>query len=149
MFTELVVADPGDQVITSEKQTFKVEVLTRDVNTPFGLAFLPDGRLLITERNGTLRVLDLPHGNKLSDPVKGTPKPHVQQDGGFLDVGVHPQYARNGWIYLSYSEAQPGYTAPPPAPAGEPPAAAPPAAAAGGQGRGRGGPPQPPSNTVS
>src|SRR4029079_1934605 len=92
-------------------------------NTPFGLAFLPDGRLLITERNGTLRILNK---NTLSEPVKNTPKPHVQQDGGFLDVTVHPQYARNGWIYLSYSEVQPGYVAPPPAPA-DPAAATPPA----------------------
>jgi len=162
------VADPDGKVITSEKQTFKMEVLTRDVNTPFGLAFLPDGRLLVTERSGTLRVLD--KNNQLSGPISGTPKPHVQQDGGFLDVTVHPQYAKNGWIYLSYSEVQPGFVAPPPPPpadlaaapaatppagnAGAPPAAnaaAPPAPGAGfggGQGRGRGGPPQPPSNTV-
>jgi len=158
------VADPDGKEITSEKQAFKMEVLTREVNTPFGLAFLPDGRLLVTERNGSLRILD--KNNKLSDPVKGTPKPHVQQDGGFLDVTVHPQYAKNGWIYLSYSEVQPGYVAPPPPPPADPaaapaaPAAAtPPAANAGaapapgggfggGQGRGRGGPPQPPSNTV-
>ena len=141
------VADPDGKVISSEKQTFKIEVLTRDVNTPFGLAFLPDGRLLITERNGALRVLDK---NRLSDPIKGTPTPHVQQDGGFLDVTVHPQYAKNGWIYLSYSEVQPGYVAPPPPPPADPAAA--PAATGGGfgggQGRGRGGPPQPPSNTV-
>ena len=144
------VADPEGAVITSEKQTFKMEVLTRDVNTPFGLAFLPDGRLLITERNGALRVLDK---NRLSEPIKGTPKPHVQQDGGFLDVTVHPQYVKNGWIYLSYSEVQPGFVAPSPSPAdpaAAPPAATPPAAGApgAGQGRGRGGPPQPPSNTV-
>ena len=156
------VADPAGKVITSEKQAFKIDVLTRDVNTPFGLAFLPDGRLLITERNGTLRVLD--KNNQLSGPITGTPKPHVQQDGGFLDVTVHPQYANNGWIYLSYSEVQPGYVAPPPPPADPAaapaaPATAPPAAAGNpgapapqgggfGGGRGRGGPPQPPSNTV-
>lgn len=148
------VADPDGQVITSEKQAFKMEVLTRDVNTPFGLAFLPDGRLLITERNGTLRLLDK---GKLSEPVAGTPKPHVQQDGGFLDVTVHPKFAKNGWIYLSYSEVQPGYVAPPPPPPADPAASASPAGAnaaapgagfGGGQGRGRGGPPQPPSNTV-
>ena len=148
------VADPDGQVITSEKQAFKMEVLTRDVNTPFGLAFLPDGRLLITERNGTLRLLDK---GKLSGPVAGTPKPHVQQDGGFLDVTVHPKFAKNGWIYLSYSEVQPGYVAPPPPPPADPAASASPAGAnaaapgagfGGGQGRGRGGPPQPPSNTV-
>jgi len=149
------VADPDGKEITSEKQAFKIEVLTREVNTPFGLAFLPDGRLLVTERNGSLRILD--KNNKISEPVKGTPKPHVQQDGGFLDVTVHPQYAKNGWIYLSYSEVQPGYVAPPPPPPADPAAApaanagAPPAPGGGfggGQGRGRGGPPQPPSNTV-
>ena len=141
------VANADGQVIRSEKQAFKIEVLTRDLETPWGLVFLPDGRLLITERPGRLRIYDK---GKLSDPVKGTPVPHVQQDGGYLDVAVHPQYARNGWIYLSYSEVQPGFVPPPPS---ETPAA--PAAAgrpgggpggAAGQGRGRG--PQIPSNTV-
>jgi glucose/arabinose dehydrogenase len=106
------------------------------------MAFLPDGRLLITERNGTLRLLDL-KTSKLSDPVTGIPKAHVQQDGGLLDVIVHPEYAKNGWIYLSYAEDQPGYVAPPPPPPGAP-APEPPA---GGRG-GRGGPPQVPSMTV-
>lgn len=130
------VADPAGEVITSDKQTFKLDVLTRDVNTPFGLAFLPDGRLLITERPGTLRILD--KQGVLSAPVKGTPAPHVQQDGGLLAISVHPQYSKNGWIYLSYSEVVPGYVAPPADQA--PPANAP--------GRGRGGVSQPPSNTV-
>jgi glucose/arabinose dehydrogenase len=70
-----------------------------------------------------------------------------------LDVAIHPQYAKNGWIYLAYTEVVAGYVAPPPAP----PAAAPPtpapadpaaAGAARGGGRGRGGPPSPPSMTV-
>ena len=62
-----------------------------------------------------------------------------------LDVAVHPQYAKNGWIYLAYTEVVAGYVAPPPrraAPAPDP------AAAAGARGRGRGGPPSPPSMTV-
>ena len=172
------VPEADGVVLTTEKQTVKVEVLTKGVDTPWGLAFLPDGRLLITERPGKLRILDK---GKLSDPVKGTPTPHVQQDGGYLDVSVHPQYARNGWIYLSYSEMQPGFVPPPapapgdaaaaPAPAPSvvaPPApsgvcgsaaaaapAAPPAGAragaapgGGGGGQGRGRGPQIPSNTV-
>jgi glucose/arabinose dehydrogenase len=138
------VADPAGTVLKTEKQTVTVEVLTKDLMTPFGMAFLPDGSLLITERDGRLRILDKNH--KLSDPVKNTPKPHVQQDGGYLDVTVHPQYTRNGWIYLSYSEDQPGYVAPPPPPPGAEP---PPPARGGFGGRGgRGGPPQVPSMTV-
>ena len=138
------VPDPDGQVITSEKQTFKMEILARNLETPWGLAFLPDGRLLITERPGRLRIVQ--DGKLLPEPVKGTPKVWEKQDGGLLDVEVHPQYARNGWIYLSYSETLPGYVAPPPPPSPTTPPAdttAPPPA-----GRGRGGPPDPPSMTV-
>ena len=134
------VADPAGLEIKSELQTVKVEVLNKELDTPFALTFLPDGRLLISERPGRLRVFEK---GTLSAPVKGMPVPHVQQDGGYLDVEVHPDYAKNGWIYLAYSEVLPGFT-PPPAPPSDP-AAAPPAAGAG-QGRGRG--PQIPSMTV-
>lgn len=146
------VADPAGLTLKTEKQTVKVEVLTTDLNTPFGMAFLPDGRLLITERNGDIRIWDK---GKLSAPVTGTPKPHVQQDGGYLDITVHPNYAKNGWIYLSYSEEQPGYVAPPPAATPPPAPAADAARGAGPAGQGgfggrggRGGPPQAPSLTV-
>jgi glucose/arabinose dehydrogenase len=139
------VADPDGQVIKSEKQTFKIEVIAREIETPWALAFLPDGRLLITERPGRLRIVE--KGKLLPEAVKGTPKVWEKQDGGLFDVEVHPQYAKNGWIYLSYSEIVPGYVAPPPPPPGaEPPP--PPAGAQQGRGRGRGGPPDPPTMTV-
>ena len=99
--------DPDGQVITSEKQTFRMEVLARDLETPWAIAFLPDGRILITERPGRLRIVE--KGTLLPSPVKGTPKVWEKQDGGLLDVEVHPQYARNRWIYLSYSEALPSH----------------------------------------
>jgi glucose/arabinose dehydrogenase len=127
------VADPDGQVITSEKQKFKIEVLARELETPWGLAFLPDGRLLITERPGRLRIYDK---GRLLPAVTGTPKVWERQDGGMFDVEVHPQYAKNGWIYLSYSVSLPG------APAA---AAAPATPAQGGRG---GQPPSPPSMTV-
>ncbi len=143
--TPAAVADPDGQVIKSEKQTFKIEVIARQIETPWALAFLPDGRLLITERPGRLRIVE--KGKLLPDAVKGTPKVWEKQDGGLFDVEVHPQYEKNGWIYLSYSEIVPGYVAPPPPPPGaEPPP--PPAGAPQGRGRGRGGPPDPPTMTV-
>jgi glucose/arabinose dehydrogenase len=138
------VADPDGQVVKSQKQAFKIEVLARDIETPWGLAFLPDGRLLVTERPGRLRIIA--KGKTAPESVKGQPKVWEKQDGGLLDVEVHPQYARNGWIYLSYTETLPGYTPPPPAPADANPQ--PPAPAAQPGGRGRGGPPDPPSMTV-
>jgi glucose/arabinose dehydrogenase len=122
------VPDPDGQVIKSEKETFKIEIVARGLETPWGLAFLPDGRLLITERPGRLRIVQ--KGQLLPAPVTGTPIVWERQDGGLFDVEVHPQYARNGWIYLAYSEPGPNNTAPPSATA----------AAAAGLLPGRGGP---------
>ncbi len=135
------VPDPNNQIIKCERQTFRIEVVTPGLETPWGLAFLPDGRLLVTERPGRLRIID--KGKLVPDPVQGTPKVWERQDSGMLDVAIHPQYAKNGWIYLAYTEVVPGYVAPPPA---APPAD--PEAATGARGRGRGGPPSPPSMTV-
>ena len=137
------VPDPNNQTIKSEKQTFRIEVVAPGLETPWGLAFLPDGRLLVTERSGRLRIIE--KGKLLPEAVQGTPKVWERQDAGMLDVAIHPQYARNGWIYLAYTEVVPGYVAPPPPPAA--PAPEPPAAG-GARGRGRGGPPSPPSMTV-
>jgi aldose sugar dehydrogenase len=137
------VPDPNNQVIKSEKQTFRIEVVTPGLETPWGLAFLPDGRLLVTERPGRLRIIE--KGKLLPEPVQGTPKVWERQDAGMLDVAVHPQYAKTGWIYLAYTEVVPGYVAPPPA---EPAAAPADPAATGARGRGRGGSPSPPSMTV-
>jgi glucose/arabinose dehydrogenase len=138
------VPDPDGQVIKSEKQTYKMEVVARNLETPWALAFLPDGRLLITERPGRLRIVE--NGKMLDEPVKGMPKVWEKQDGGLFDVEVHPNYKENGWIYISYSETLPGYVPPPPP---DPNAAAPPPPPPGPGGfRGRGGPPDPPSMTV-
>ena len=139
------VPDPNNQIIKSERQTFRIEVVAPGLETPWGLAFLPDGRLLVTERPGRLRVIEKEgdKGKLVPDPVQGTPKVWERQDSGMLDVAIHPQYEKNGWIYLAYTDVVPGYVAPAPAAA---PADPPVATAA--RGRGRGGPPSPPSMTV-
>jgi aldose sugar dehydrogenase len=94
---------PDGQVIHSQKQNFRIEVVASGLETPWGEAFLPDGRILVTERTGPLRIID--HGRLLAEPVKGTPKVFVRQDGGMLDVAAH-----GGWVYLSYTEVEPGVT---------------------------------------
>ncbi|HWB17885.1 MAG TPA: PQQ-dependent sugar dehydrogenase [Vicinamibacterales bacterium] len=97
---------PANKVIQSEHGAFKIEVVADGFDTPWGVAELPDGRFLVTERGGTLRVVD--HG-KLLPPVDGIPKVWVKQDGGLFDVELHPHYSDpgNGWIYLSYSQPGP------------------------------------------
>lgn len=102
------IVNPEGRVIKSERLTFKIEVIARKVETPWGLAFLPDGRLLVTERPGRLRTVE--NGKLLPDPVSGTPAVWERQDGGLFDVEVHPKYGQNGWIYLSYSEPGPNDT---------------------------------------
>lgn len=98
------VADPSGTVIRSSKQAFRIDRVADGLMTPWALAFLPDGRLLITERDGKLRIVK---DGKLSQPVSGLPKIHEQQDGGLMDIEVHPDYARNRWIYMAYAEDRP------------------------------------------
>jgi glucose/arabinose dehydrogenase len=100
--------DPAGLVVHTARQTVKLEVVAAGLDTPWAVAFLPDGRKLVTERPGRLRIIDK-GGHLLPDAVVGTPKPWVRQDGGFLDVAIDPNDRRNGWIYLSYSEVLPGH----------------------------------------
>jgi aldose sugar dehydrogenase len=137
------VPDPDGQVVKSEKQAFTMEIIARNLETPWALAFLPDGRLLITERPGRIRIVGK-DGKIEPEPVKGLPKVWEKQDGGLFDVEVHPDYAANGWIYISYSEPLAGWTPPPP----PDPNTAPPPPAPGQGGRGRGPSNDPPSMTV-
>ncbi|MPZ18942.1 MAG: glucose sorbosone dehydrogenase [Luteitalea sp.] len=93
---------PAGQVVRSEQQTFKLEVVAEGLATPWGMAFLPDGRLLVTERPGGLRVIE--KGKLLPTPIADTPTVWTEQDGGLFDIEAHPDYAENGWLYLSYAE---------------------------------------------
>lgn len=90
----------ADQMVKSEKHTFKLETVAEGVTLPWGLAFLPDGRMLVTEKGGALRYVD---GSTVSPPLTGVPAVWAKGQGGLLDVAPHPDYATNGWIYLSYS----------------------------------------------
>lgn len=93
---------PPPASIESEHHAFRLETIAVDVHTPWALDFLPDGRMLFTDRVGLLRTVV----NGRLDPVVigGLPSVWVRQDGGLMDVAVHPDYAKNGWIYLSFVE---------------------------------------------
>lgn len=92
---------PANEVIQTKSGPVNVERLAT-LNEPWGMAFLPDGRLLITEKPGHLRIYS---GGKLSDPVGGVPKVAYHGQGGLLDVEVDPDFARNSLVYLYYAEA--------------------------------------------
>ncbi len=100
---ETVYAKPtGDTVVKSEEHAFRVETVAEGLETPWSIAFLPDGRMLVTEKAGRLRVVE--KGKLLPEAVAGVPPVWSQGQGGLLDVAVHPDYAKNGWIYLSLSD---------------------------------------------
>jgi glucose/arabinose dehydrogenase len=71
-------------------------------DNPWAMAYLPDGRLLITEKPGHLRIYA---DGKLSEPVSGVPEVEYHEQGGLLDVAVDPNFSENGLVYLSYAEA--------------------------------------------
>lgn len=82
------------------------KVLAEGLNHPWGMAFLPDGRLLITERAGQLRIFSESSG--LSEPVAGVPEVYTSGQGGLLDVALDPEFSSNRMIYLSFAESGPG-----------------------------------------
>ena len=87
---------------------YKVNVVTvvDGLSNPWGLAFLPDGRMLVTERRGTMRVVD---GGKLVDKaIEGLPLAAEHGQGGLMDVAIHPQFLQNGWIYWTYNAVEGG-----------------------------------------
>ena len=85
----------------TDKHRFHLVKLTDGLEHPWGLAFLPDGRMLVTERPGRLRIVA--DGWLLPGPVAGVPEVWEDGQGGLLDVTLHPDFAENGLVYLSYS----------------------------------------------
>jgi glucose/arabinose dehydrogenase len=88
------------------KQAIKVETFVKGLVHPWGLAFLPDGRLLVTERPGRVRLID--KDGRLSAPLAGVPKVYASGQGGLLDVQIAPDFATSGAVYLSYAEPRDG-----------------------------------------
>jgi aldose sugar dehydrogenase len=87
-------------------QAIQVETFAKGLVHPWGMAFLPDGRLLVTERPGRLRIVG--KDGTLSAPLQGTPKVYASGQGGLLDVQLGPDFASSGLIYLAYADPRDG-----------------------------------------
>jgi len=90
----------------ADARRLKVETVAEGLEHPWGLALLPDGRMLVTERPGRLRLIG--RDGKLSEPLAGVPEVRAQGQGGLLDVALDPDFASNRTVYLSYAEAGEG-----------------------------------------
>jgi len=90
------------ELIDTKQGPIKVETVAQGLDQLWGLAFLPDGRMLVTEKPGRLRIVSM--DGTISEPIKGVPKVIDYGQGGLLDVTLDPDFAKNGLVYLSYSE---------------------------------------------
>ena len=103
MFATYVQAE---EVFKAADVNFKIETIAKKLDHPWGMAFLPDGNILITERTGQLRLVE--NGKLNSKPVTGLPDIAVIGQGGLLDITLHPDFKNNHLIFLSYAAAGAG-----------------------------------------
>jgi len=87
---------------TAEGQKIRVVVVARGLSHPWGLAFLPGGDMLVTERSGQLRVIR--NGVLDPSPVTGVPMVRAQGLSGLMDIALHPRFAENRYVYLTYTK---------------------------------------------
>ncbi|MBK8743141.1 MAG: PQQ-dependent sugar dehydrogenase [Betaproteobacteria bacterium] len=92
-----------------EMQGLRPVTVASGLDNPWALAFLPDGRMLVTERIGRMRLVA--RDGALSAPLRGLPPVFAQGEGGLMDVALDPQFAKNGKVYWSYSEPDAAGTA--------------------------------------
>lgn len=91
-----------DETFATEKTKIRVETVAQGLQHPWGLAFLPDGTMLVTERPGFLRLVT-PEG-KIGAAIYGVPEVDARNQGGLLDIALDPDFAENRFVYLSYAE---------------------------------------------
>jgi glucose/arabinose dehydrogenase len=91
-----------DEIFQTEEGSIRVETVADGLEHPWGIEILPDGRMLVTERPGRLRIV-APDGT-LSEPITGVPDVDARGQGGLLDVALDPDFQANRLIYMSYAE---------------------------------------------
>ncbi len=93
---------PGVKTTTAYEET----VVTNDLKNPWGIAVLPDGRFLVTEKRGTMRIVSA--SGQISEPISGVPAVNAKGQGGLLGIALDPQFNSNRMVYWSFSEDRPG-----------------------------------------
>jgi glucose/arabinose dehydrogenase len=87
---------------TAEQHKIRVVVVTKGLSHPWGLAFLPGGNMLVTERAGRLRIIR--DGVLDPQPLAGVPQVHAVRNAGLFDIALHPKFADNKLVYFTYSK---------------------------------------------
>jgi aldose sugar dehydrogenase len=97
---------PDIRTLQTKVGPIKIETIAKGLEHPWGLAFLPDGRMLVTERTGKLRLVQ--KAGTMSKPLSGVPEVFAEGQGGLLDVAIDPDFKSNQLVYLTYSEPAKG-----------------------------------------
>jgi len=96
----LAIAAPGAHA--QDASTYEIETVAEGFDNAWGMAFLPDdGRLLVSERPGHLRLVDRESGEV--EEISGLPDIHAEGQGGLLDIAIHPDFAEDNWLYMAWS----------------------------------------------
>ncbi|MGQ1889937.1 PQQ-dependent sugar dehydrogenase [Thermophagus sp. OGC60D27] len=91
------------EIVNTEDLSFRIDTVASGLNIPWGMEWLPNGDLLVTERSGELFRF---RNKSFAARIQGVPKVYANGQGGLLDIIIHPDYENNGWIYLAYSEPE-------------------------------------------
>ncbi len=109
VFTLCLNSKAADRTIETSAGPVRVEVVAAGLEHPWGMDFLPDGSMLVTERPGRLRRISA--NGDISGPLPGVPPVAADGQGGLLDLALDPNFKRNRYVYFSYAEAGPDATA--------------------------------------
>ncbi|PKA96829.1 glucose/arabinose dehydrogenase [Flavobacteriaceae bacterium MAR_2009_75] len=111
IFNSSCAQDAENQVKDPKNTPFTQELIIDEMQIPWGMTFLPDGSMLVTEKSG--EIIHFKEGVKTK--ISNVPEVYARGQGGLLDIEVHPDYENNGWIYISYAseegEEKGGHTA--------------------------------------
>ena len=97
----LIATPAWAQTVESSAGNLTATVVAEGLDHPWALGFLPDGRMLVTERSGQLRVIS---DGAVGEPIEGTPDVYNEGQGGLLDLALAPDFETSGQIYLSFAE---------------------------------------------
>jgi aldose sugar dehydrogenase len=100
---------PPKEVRRSQEHAFRFESAAEGLEVPWSFSFLPDGRLIVAERGGRLRLVE--RDVLRPEVIGGLPPIAVTNEGGLMAIVAHPDFAHNGWLYFTFSDPGPGDTA--------------------------------------
>ncbi len=93
--------NPANEAISSGAVQFKVETVAENLEVPWGIVFTPDGKILVTERPGRVRIIE--NGKLRAEPVFTVPDVEPSGESGLMDISLHPNFAENKYVYLAYA----------------------------------------------